>query len=68
MIIVGYDGIFNGQILVGGEINRKRDDNKREKWEREGEFLRLDLGQVNWKKIRIECKWGMIGIIKIRFF
>ena len=54
--------------MVGGEINRKRDDNKREKWEREGEFLRLDLGQVNWKKIRIECKWRMIGIIKIRFF
>lgn len=43
MIIVGYDGIFNGQILVGGEINRKRDDNKREKWEREGEFLKLGV-------------------------
>lgn len=56
------------RFWLGGGINRKRDNNKREKWEREGEFLRLDLGQVNWKKIRIECKWGMIGIIKIRFF
>lgn len=56
MIIVGYDGIFNGQILVGGEINRKRDDNRKKVGEGRGIFKIEGVEEVSGEKIRIECK------------